>query len=106
MPWVLIPLIAIIAWAFTEAAKHRSVGSDAKLLIEALADQIDEATEERDRLRNRVENLEAIVTSDSYELEQDTRVESVSRIDPSLLDAEPSMDEKAAEQLAKRIRER
>jgi len=103
----VIAIIAILAWAAITISKNRSKGGeDATLLVKALADQLDEATEEREKLRKRIEYLEAIVTSDSYELEQDTRVESVSRIDPSLLDAEPLTDEKAAEQLAKRIRER
>ena len=103
----VIAIIAILAWAAITISKNRSKGGeDATRLVKALADQLDEATEEREKLRKRIEYLEAIVTSDSYELEQDTRVESVSRIDPSLLDAEPLTDEKVAEQLAKRIRER
>ena len=106
MIWVLVPLVAIISWAFVESAKHRSAGSDAKLLIEALADQLDEATEERDQLRKRLENLEAIVTGDSYELEEEARTAGMSRIDPPLLDGEPSSDEQEAEQLAKRVRDR
>ncbi len=106
MIWVLVPLVAIIAWAFTEAAKHRAAGSGDGLLIEALAEQLDEAADERDRLRKRVENLEAIVTSEHYELEQQTQAAGVSRIDPALLDNDLLTDEKEVEQLAKRIRER
>ncbi len=103
----VIAIVAIIALAAIMINKNRATGSaDAVRLIKALADQLDEATEERDQLRNRIENLEAIVTSDSYELEQDTRAAGVSRINPSLLDGEPLTDEKAAELLAKRIRER
>ena len=105
MSWVLVPLVAIISWAIVEMAKHRAAGSDAKLLIEALADQLDEAAEERERLRKRLENLEAIVTGDSYELEEEAGTAGMSRIDPSLLDGEPLSDEQEAEQLARRVRE-
>ncbi|MCH8031773.1 MAG: hypothetical protein IIB09_08170, partial [Bacteroidetes bacterium] len=51
-------------------------------------------------------NLEAIVTGDSYELEEEARTAGMSRIDPPLLDGEPSSDEQEAEQLAKRVRDR
>ena len=106
MIWILIPLAAIISWAIVESTKHRAAGSDSKLLLEALADQLDDAMEERERLRRRVENLEAIVTSETYELEAEARVSGVARIDPALLEGERSADEQEVEQLAKRIRER
>ena len=106
MIWVLIPLAAIIAWAIVESNKHHAGGADSKLLIEALADQLDEATEERDGLRKRLENVEAIVTSDSYELDQEAQDAGVSRIDPTLLDGDPQTNEREAELLAKRVRER
>ena len=54
----------------------------------------------------RVQNLEAIVTGDSYELKQEAQAAGLSRIDPSLLDGDLLTGEKAAEQLARRIRER
>ena len=103
----VIAIIAILAWAAITISKNRSKGGeDATRLVKALADQLDEATEERDRLRKRLENLEAIVTTDSYELEQEAQAADVSRIDPSLLQGEPLTNEQEAEQLAKRIRER
>lgn len=105
MIWVLVPLVAIMAWAFTEAAKHRAAGSDSKLLIDALSGRLDEATAERERLRTRVQNLEAIVTSEAYELEREVRAVGVSRVDPALLDGDPLTDEQEVEQLAKRVRE-
>lgn len=106
MIWVLVPLVAIISWAIVESAKHRAAGSDAGALIEALAAQLDEATDERERLRKRVENLEAIVTSEHYELEQQAQAAGLSRVDPALLDAEPLTDEQEVERLARRARER
>ena len=103
----IIAIVAILAWAAITISKNRSKsGEKATRLVKALADQLDEATEERDRLRKRLENLEAIVTTDSYELEEEAQVAGASRVDPSLLDGEPLTDEEAAEQLARRIRER
>lgn len=104
MIWVLVPLAAIISWAYVEASKNRAAGSDAMQLIEALADQLDDAEDERDRLRKRVENLEAIITSDKYELEQEANAAGVGRIDPALLDEE-SPEEEAA-RMADRLRTR
>ena len=106
MIWVLVPLVSIIAWAFVESAKHRAAGADGKALFEALADQLDEATADRERLRQRVQNLEAIVTSQHYELEQQAQAAGLSRIDPTLLDGDPMTDEQEVEQLAKRARAR
>ncbi len=103
----LIAIVAILAWAAISINKnHSKGGGDSKRLIKALADQLDEAAEERDRLRERVENLEAIVTSDSFELEREAQAAGVSRIDPALLDGEPLTDEQEVELLAKRVRER
>ena len=103
----VIAFVAIIAWAAVTISKNRSKGAeDATRLIKALADQLDEATEERNLLRERLENLEAIVTSEAYELEQEAQAAGVSRIDPSLLDEEPLTNEQEVEQLARRIRER
>ncbi|MDX1438833.1 MAG: hypothetical protein R3284_02920 [Rubricoccaceae bacterium] len=104
MPWVLIPLAAILCWAYIEVTKHRSAGVDAQRMIEALADQLDEATEERDRLRKRVENLEAIVTSDSYELDRQAQAAELGRVDPALLEAKDP--DEAAEDVRGGVRQR
>jgi hypothetical protein len=76
MPWVLIPIIAIIAWAVVESAKYRSragLSGEAEAVLRALGDQLDEARAEQARLTQRVENLEAIVTSEPFELEREAR---------------------------------
>jgi hypothetical protein len=111
MPWVLVPVIAIIAWAITEVAKYRSKGSsvDLQRLVEALGHQLDEAEAERTRLRQRVENLEAIVTSDHYELDREGRLALEAPPQPAgrlTLDDDTSTgsDENRAAQMARRIR--
>jgi len=72
----LIPIVAILAWAIVEASKNLSKGGlsqKAEAVLRALGDQLDEAEAERARLRQRIENLEAIVTSETYELEREAR---------------------------------
>ena len=72
----LIPIVAILAWAVVEASKNlskRGLPGQAEAILRALGDQIDEAEAERARLRQRIENLEAIVTSEHYELEREAR---------------------------------
>ena len=73
MIWALIPIVAILSWAYTEAAKHRARGggsAELERMVEALGYQLDEAEAERKRLTQRIENLEAIVTSESFELDR------------------------------------
>ena len=102
----IIAIVAILAWAAITISKNRSKGGeDAKRVVKALADQLDDATEERERLRERLENLEAIVTTDSNELGEEAQAAGAQRIDPSLLQGEALTNEQEAEQLAKRIRE-
>ncbi len=102
----LIAIVAILAWAAVTISKGGSKGGeDSKRLIKALAAQLDEATDERERLQERVENLEAIVTSEHYELEQQAQAAGLSRIDPALLESDPLTDEQEVERLATRARE-
>lgn len=104
MIWVLVPLAAILSWAFVEASKNRAAGVDAIRMIESLAEQLDEATGERDRLKRRVENLETIVTNESYMLEKEAKAAGIGRIDPSLLDEDPASSEDEAARMADRLR--
>ena len=118
----LIPIVAIIAWAIVESAKHRARGGlsgEAEQMLRALGDQLDEARDERLRLRQRIENLEAIVTSESYELGRDELERAPQRAlprpgqelpegggkPPLALDEEDAPDDEArAASLARRVR--
>ncbi len=93
MPF-LIPIVAILAGTYAKVAKTkaeaaRDLGRATSHLEDALAD----ARSDRERLRRRLEALEAIVTSEGYDLERDARraglVDAPARIDAALLDAEP-----------------
>ena len=96
---LLIPIVAILAGTFSQIAKMKA--ETATKLGRAtghLEDGLSKAQAERDQLRRRVEALEAIVTSEGYDLEREAReagiVREGGRLDPSLLDAPapPAMD--------------
>lgn len=111
MIWVLVPLAAIISWAIVESAKARAgagFSSEADGLLQALGAQLDEAQAERDRLRERIQNLEAIVTSDTYELDQTTarlgrELPEAGGRPPLALD-DPMDHDEAAEEVARQAR--
>lgn len=74
MSWVLISVVAIIAWALVEMNKNKSRGGgDLARVVTDLQAQLAAAAAERERLTHRVENLEAIVTSDDFELEREAQ---------------------------------
>ena len=111
MPWALIPIVAIIAWAVVEAAKYRAQGGaspELERLVEALGFQLDDAAAERERLQQRIQNLEAIVTSEHYELDRAAQ-EALEAPAPrlSLEEGVPEdSDEAEVARRAKRLRER
>jgi uncharacterized protein YlxW (UPF0749 family) len=74
MSWVLISIVAIIAWALVELSKQKGAGGgDLRRALDELARRLEAAEAERARLTQRVENLEAIVTSEPLELEREAR---------------------------------
>ena len=71
---LLIPIVAILAGTYQSVQRDRAKA--AAQLGEATGDlrrALDEARAERDRLRQRIEALEAIVTDDGFDLERDAR---------------------------------
>jgi len=99
----VVAIIAILAWAAITISKNRSKGGeDATRLVKALADQLDEATEEREWLRKRLENLEAIVTSKHWD-QLEASAEADSLLEPSLDDEVETQADQAAK-LARRVR--
>ena len=95
-----IPIVAILATTFADLQKTKA--ETAAALGRAtghLEDELDEARSERDALRRRVEALEAIVTSEGYDLEREARragiTDAAGRIDPRLLDVEAPGEERA-----------
>jgi phage shock protein B len=73
MPF-LIPIVGILAWAYLRAetirAESRSQNSE---LLNELDAELAEAEADRERLRKRIETLEAIVTGEGFDLEREAR---------------------------------
>ena len=79
MSWIaalpfLIPIVAILAGTYAKVVQTKAE-SQAQLsrATEHLEDELAEAQDERDRLRTRIETLEAIVTSEGYDLDREAR---------------------------------
>ncbi len=93
MPF-LIPIVAILAGSFVKVAKLKAE-TQAQLgkATSHLEGELSDAQRERDRLRTRIEALEAIVTSEGYDLERAAREAGITdrrgRVDPSLLMDDP-----------------
>ncbi|MEL7361728.1 MAG: hypothetical protein AAFN13_06625 [Bacteroidota bacterium] len=109
----LLALAGILFAAFVIYLDHKKKTGgtiDPKALEQAMADltaALDEAEGERARLTERVRNLEAIVTTETYDLlKSDPTPEQVeraaTRLDPALLDDEaPLGDDRTAEDAAR-----
>ncbi|HLT46348.1 MAG TPA: hypothetical protein VK002_03895 [Rubricoccaceae bacterium] len=75
----IVAIIAILAWAATRIVQSGSqagtewVKAHGGETLEALKKQVAQLEADRKRLTQRVENLEAIVTSEAYELEREAR---------------------------------
>lgn len=89
MPF-LVAIVAILAGTYAKV--HKENAKTAAALRGATGDleaELKRAEAERDRLRQRIEALEAIVTSEGYDLEREARVAGIGRIDAALLDDLP-----------------
>ena len=75
----LVAIVAILAWAFTRIVQSGSetgaewVKAHGGEELEALKKQVAALTADRQRLTQRVENLEAIVTSEAFDLEREAQ---------------------------------
>ena len=102
---LLIPIVAILSGTYAKIATMKA--ETAKELGRAtgdLQDALSQAQAERDRLRRRLEVVEAIVTSEGYDLDREARCAGLvtdgapsGRLDPTLLDAEGATDDAPAQ---------
>jgi hypothetical protein len=106
--WILIPLAAIALAAFSEWLKFRrhatSLGEstvELSVAVDDLKHEIDELRQERLGLTRRIQNLEAIVTSEAWESLGDPELSRA-----KLPEAAPPEedDQKKAERMARRLR--
>lgn len=101
MIWVLIPLAAILVGAFSEWLKFKEKQLQLGDSTSSLEHEFKSISAENERLVERIRNLEAIVTSQSWD--------ALPKIDPqvALEDPEvyePESDEERARKLASRVR--
>lgn len=100
-----IAIVAIIAWALVQISRNRADGApvaDLELRLLELDEAFTQSEAERQRLTERVQNLEAIVTTETYELARRDPAEAAARID--LPDLEEETPEAQAAQLARRMK--
>jgi hypothetical protein len=75
----IVAIVAIAAWALTRVIQSDSqtgaewVKAHGGEALEALQQRVAQLEAERQRLTQRVENLEAIVTSEPYDLDREAR---------------------------------
>ena len=104
---IYVAIVAIIAWALVSMQSIRSKsGAGAAELrqeMERLTRTLAEAEAERTRLTERVQNLEAIVTTEAYDLLREDPKQAAARIELPEDDAEANPEERAA-RLARRMR--
>lgn len=98
MPF-LIPIVAILAGSYVKVAKLKAeTAAQLSKATSHLEDELADAESDRRRLRQRIEALEAIVTSEGYDLEREARkagiTDATGRVDPSLLDLEAPSTER------------
>lgn len=102
MPF-LVAIVAILAGTYVKITKERTKAvAQFGRTTDHLEDELKQAAAERDRLRQRIEALEAIVTSEGYDLEREARAAGIGRIDADLLDM-PSPE--SGVQTERRVRE-
>lgn len=102
-----IAIAAIIAWAIVSVqsirAKSGAPSAEVEARVRELAEALERSEAERERLAERVQNLEAIVTTETYDLLRDDPEQAAPRLELPDEVAEASPEERAA-QLARRMR--
>ncbi len=101
MPAALIAIIAIIAWAAVQITRGKGKGVD-RTALDDLAARLDVSEAERARLTERVQNLEAIVTTETFDLARKDLPAAEARL--ALPDEPEALPEAEATRLARRLR--
>lgn len=102
--WVTIALAGIALGAFSLFLEHKKEMAEVRGDAGDLADRLAAADEERERLRQRIEALEAIVTTETYDALRSDPTEARARLDAGLLDPLPELPDQ--EQAPQRSRTR
>ena len=111
--WVLIPLAVLALVGFREWLKFKrqsaQIGSstiELEGLVTTLQNEVAELGEERHALNQRVQNLEAIVTSEAWDtLGTDPDLAHAKTPSPRLPDPEDGADAEQIARMARRLRQ-
>lgn len=103
-----IAIAAIIAWAIVSVqsirAKSGAPSAELEARVRELAAALERSEAERERLAARVQNLEAIVTTETYDLLREDPERAAARLELPDADAEEESPEERAARLARRMR--
>lgn len=111
--WFIIALAGIAWLAYVvylehqrKVAKEGGAGSGLGSTLEEFARRLEKAEAERERLRHRVENLEAIVTSEPFDVDRAAKAALPATPGPQLMlgEAEAAGDEAEVARMARRVR--
>jgi hypothetical protein len=106
----LVAIVAILAWAIVQASRNWAEGAsqstpsaEQQELVQEVLHELEAAKADRKRLTQRVQNLEAIVTTETFDLARENPEAAAARLDLP----EPDEEERPAdqvEQIARRAR--
>lgn len=106
----LVAIVAIIAWAVVQASQNWAKGasrsaptSEHQQLLQEVLHELEGAKADRKRLTQRVQNLEAIVTTDTFELARKDPAAAVARLDLPEVDDEAESSAERTDRIARRI---
>ena len=105
----LVAIVAILAWAIVQASRNWAEGAsqstpsaEQQELLQEVIHELEAAKADRKRLTQRVQNLEAIVTTETFDLARENP-EAAARLDlPELDEEERPADQ--VERIARRTR--
>jgi hypothetical protein len=103
MVWVLIPLAAILVGAFSEYLKFKAKQQNITASTSEIERALEKMTDQNTNLTRRVQNLEAIVTSQTWD-EMDSQTSSSPKLTLPEPEVEIPTDADNVAELARRVR--
>ena len=108
----LVAIVAILAWAIVQASRNWASGasrsaptSEQQQLMQEVLHELESAKADRKRLTQRVQNLEAIVTTETFELAKENPEAAAARLDLPEAAADEESPADRADRLARRIKQ-
>lgn len=98
----LVAIVAIVAWAIVQMSRGNAKTGPNWAVLDELKQRLDASEAERERLTQRVQNLEAIVTTETFDLAKKNPEAARARLE--LPDEPEETPEQEAARLARRMR--